>query len=127
MTMDHAKPSDTMPLTELIELVLHQVASEEQKQELQARLLASGEDRGIYLHRLNLHSALRLRFACGANEDVPPPLAAPGLARERVGRGGGTKANAVRALWAAAVAAVVMLVAGPYLVRPADRPPIARR
>ncbi len=49
MTMDEQKPAETTPLAELIELVLQGTASDEQKEELQARLLASPEDRKAYL------------------------------------------------------------------------------
>ena len=58
MTMDERESAGATPLVELIEQVLQGTASDGQKRELHARLLADAEDRRLYLHHLNLHSAL---------------------------------------------------------------------
>ena len=112
MTMDERESAGVTPLAELIELVLREAASDGQKRELNDRLLASAEDRKLYLHRLNLHSALRRQFAYG-DEAEPPARRGPKTAR--LGRWP----------WAAVAAAAAVLIAGVYFFRPQAKPPIA--
>ena len=106
MTMDEQEPAGTAPLDELIEAVLQGTATDGQTRELDARLRASEADRLEYLHRLNLHAALRRRFACDAAGDTPAPVTAVGARRSR-------------GAWMAAAAAVlVALAAGAVALRP---------
>ena len=51
MTMHQEEPAGGESLVDLIEMVLGGRASGGQKRKLQARLLASAEDRRAYLHR----------------------------------------------------------------------------
>ena len=111
MTMDEQESAGATPLAELIEQVLQETASDAQRRELHARLLASADDRRIYLHRLNLHSALRRQFAYGV-EGEPPARRGP-------------KTRLSRWSWAVVAAAAAVLIAGVYLFRPQAKPPIA--
>lgn len=125
--MDEEKPAGTESLAELIELVLQGTASGQQERELQARLLASAEDRRTYLHRLNLHSALRRQFAFDAEEETPEELVATHRNRlsDRGRRGPGTRLVTWRWAVAAAVAAAV-LIAAVHFRRPSAERPIAK-
>lgn len=118
MTMDEQKPTRSESLVELIELVLQGTASDQQERELQVRLLASAEDRRLYLHRLNLHSALRRQFAYDDEGETPaqPDPASSGRKSGRAPRGPAHRL--ARWPWAAVAAAVVGLVAGVCLLRP---------
>ena len=123
--MDEQESAGAAPLVELIEQVLQGTASEGQKRELHARLLVSAEDRTLYLHRLNLHSALRRQFAYDVEGEAP---AQPGLARggpdsDTAPRGPTTRLAGWS--WAAVAAAVVVLIAGVYLLRPTPELEIA--
>ncbi|HUT57696.1 MAG TPA: hypothetical protein VNA25_07575, partial [Phycisphaerae bacterium] len=114
-------------LVELIELVLQGGASGQQMRELEARMLASAEDRKLYLHHLNLHSALRRQFAFDAEaESSEQPSPTSGMRPPGVDRGGpGVRLIKWRWAAAAAVAAVVLIAAG-YLQRPPAERPIAK-
>jgi len=123
MTMDEQRPTRGESLVELIELVLGGTASDGQKRELRARLRASAEDRRAYLHRLNLHSALRRQFALDAEGEAPGPFS---LTLDRRRPDGGRRrrhSSLITWRWAAAVAAAAgVLLAAAYLHRPdADR------
>ena len=123
MTMDEEKSARVESLVELIELVLQGTASGQQERELQARLLASAEDRRVYLHRLNLHSALRRQFAFDVEGETTGQL---DLTRGKRQSGSGPRGPRVRLVkwqWAAAAAAV--LIAGFFALRPDVDPPIA--
>ncbi len=123
MTMDEQKSSET-PLAELVERVLQETASDEQRQELQARLTTNPEDRKAYLHHLNLHSALRRQFAFDGEEEMPAQLdsASSGLAST-------TRAARPRLAswsWVAVVAAAVVVIATLVFQQPNAEPPLAR-
>jgi len=125
MTMDEKEPTQDESLVELVELVLQGTASDEQKRELQVRLLASAEDRKVYLHRLNLHSALRRQFAFDAEAEASEPLS---LTREGRPDGGrrGPRGRPSPWRWAAAAAiAAGVLFAAVYFQRPGAERPIA--
>jgi ferric-dicitrate binding protein FerR (iron transport regulator) len=126
MTMDEHKSPEAVSLVELIEEVLQGTASDAQKEQLQTRLLTSVEDRRLYLHHLNLHSALRRRFAFDAGEEAPAQLdpasggRAPGSAPSR------PTPRLARWAWAAIASAVVVLIAIMFFQRPSAERPIAR-
>jgi len=120
MTMDEQESAGATPLVELIEQVLQGTASDGQKRELHARLLASAEDRRLYLHRLNLHSALRRQFAYDVEGETPAQLdlASSGWDSDNAPRGSTTRL--ARWSWVAVAAAVVVLITGVYLLCPND-------
>ncbi len=124
--MDEQKSSRAESLIELIELVLQETASEEEKRQLQARLLASAEDRRVYLHRLNLHSALRRRFMFDVEEETLAPHGCASDRREPHDRTGSPRTRLARWPWALTAAAVVALIAAVYLLRPTAERPIAK-
>ena len=115
MTMGQRDPAQNKSLEELIELVLQDAATDRQRQQLQARLLDCPEDRLLYLHRLNLHSALRRQFAFDTDEDSESQ---PDAAADRPGGDDRSKAPRARragrraVLLATAVAIAAVLVAG---------------
>jgi len=122
MTMDEHEPPEASSLVELIEQMLLGTASEQQKRQLHARLLASAEDRRLYLHHLNLHSGLRRQFAFDADEEAASQLDPATGAVSR----GPTRLLA-RWSWAAVAGAVVVaVIAGVYLLRLVEEPVIAR-
>jgi ferric-dicitrate binding protein FerR (iron transport regulator) len=124
--MDEQEPAEATPLVDLIEQVLQGTASDGQKRELQTRLLASADDRRLYLHRLNLHSALRRQFAYDAEGDTPAPPDAARSGRDPAdGAPRGPTPRVARWSWAAIAAAVLVLIAGVYLVRSNAGPEIA--
>ena len=127
MTMREEESARDETLVELIEPVLQGAASGQQMRELEARMLASAEDRKLYLHRLNLHSALRRQFAFDAEaESSEQPSPTSGMRPPGVDRGGpGVRLIKWRWAAAAAVAAVVLIAAG-YLQRPPAERPIAK-
>jgi len=119
MTMDEQKPTRAESLVELIELVLQGTASDGQKRQLHARLLASAEDRRAYLHRLNLHSALRRQFTFDVEEEMPEQLSLTRGRRQSGGGRRGPRARLVKWQWAVAAAvAVVVPIAGFLALRP---------
>jgi len=118
MTMDEQKSARAESLIELIELVLQETASEEQKRQLQARLLASAEDRRLYLHRLNLHSALRRQLMFDVEEETPAQLDLASSGRDSDNTPPAPTTRLARWSWAAVAAAVVVLIAGVYWLRP---------
>ena len=124
--MDEQRSPRATPLVELIEQVLAGTASDQQKRELDARLLASPEDRRDYLHHLNLHSALKRQFAYGVGDQAPPLVDAAGAAKGVTAVWSGPTALAHRWLWATAagLAAAVLVVVSVYLSRPGTEPPI---
>jgi len=124
--MDEHKSPKTTPLLELIEQVLAGNASDEQMRQLDARLLASAEDRKFYLHRLNLHSALRRRFAHDTEEEPATPLEPAGGEQGVAGTQSRAPARRTRWPWAVAAAAVVLLIATVYLQQPTAERPIAK-
>ena len=123
--MDERESVESTPLVELIEQVLQGTASEGQKRQLQDRLAASAEDRKLYLHHLNLHSALRRQFAFDAEAETPAQLdvVANGPDSKSVPRG--PTPRRLRRTWAAVAAVVVVLIAGIYLLHPNPEPQIA--
>jgi len=123
MTMDEHETAGTAPCDALIEQVLAGTASEGQKRELQARLLADAEARREYLHRLNLHSALRRQFAYEEETSADGDAPSGGQHIENGDRGPTRRFPGWS--WAAAAAAVVVLTAGMYLLRPGGEPAIA--
>ena len=127
MTMHEKQPTENESLVDLIELVLGRMVSDEQRQELQARLLASVENRKVYLHRLNLHSALRRQFAFDAEAESLGRQAPPHDERPA---GTGRRSWAVRpARWrwvAAAATAAAVLIGVVYLQLPDGERPIAK-
>jgi len=126
MTMDEHESAGATPLVELIEQVLQGTASEEQKRQLQTRLLASAEDRRLYLHRLNLHSALRRQFAYDIEEEPQARLDLASGGRDSDNAPRGPTIRLGRWSWVAAAAAVIAAIAGVYLLRPVAEPDIAR-
>jgi ferric-dicitrate binding protein FerR (iron transport regulator) len=121
---EHESP-ELASLVELIEQVLQGTASDGQKQELRARLMASAQDRRVYLHRLNLHSALRRQFAYDVEEETPAQLDAAGKGRDPGHAARGRAKRLARWSWAAVAVGVVVLIAGVYLLRPRAGPEIA--
>ncbi|MGB2823179.1 MAG: ankyrin repeat domain-containing protein [Phycisphaerae bacterium] len=125
--MQEKQPPGDESLVDLIELALQGTASDEQKRELEARLLAGAEDRRTYLHRLNLHSALRRHFAFDAEAEASGPLS---LTRDRRRVDGGRRGQRARLVtwrWAAAAAvAAGVLFATAYFQRPSAERPIAK-
>jgi len=122
MTMDEHESAGSTPLVEPIEQVLQGTASDRQKRELDARLLANAEDRRLYLHHLNLHSALRRQFAFDADEETQLDLASRGRDSDNTPRGPTTRL----ARWSWAAAAVVALFVILYFQRPSAEPQIAK-
>ncbi|MEA3367381.1 MAG: FecR family protein, partial [Planctomycetota bacterium] len=125
MTIDERESAGAAPLVDLIERVLQETASDGQKRELQARLLADAEARRLYLHRLNLHSALSRQFAYDVEAEMPAPTDVTSSARDS---DNGPRAPRLRRAgwsWAAVAAAVVVLIAGVYLLRPGREGEIA--
>ena len=124
--MDEPKSAEAAPLVELIELVLQGTASHDERQQLQARLAASPEDRKAYLHHLNLHSALRRQFAFDGEEEIPAQLDL--ASREQTSEAKPRRAKPWLAgwSWAAVAAAVVVAIGALYFQRPIAERPIAR-
>jgi len=118
MTMDEHEPTKGTPLDELIEHVLAGTASDEGKRELEARLRADAEARRLYLHRLNLHSALRRQFAYTLEENSPADTDAPSGIREAQHSPRGQAPRFRGWSWAAAAAVVALLLAGTCVLRP---------
>jgi hypothetical protein len=130
MTMDEQESPDATPLVELIEPVLQGTASDAQKRQLHARLLANADDRRHYLHHLNLHSALRRQFAFEADEGAPTPpdFAIGGRGPDTAPRGAPRRlAHGSWALVAAAAAvAIVALSVALFFQRPSAQRQIAK-
>jgi ferric-dicitrate binding protein FerR (iron transport regulator) len=126
MTMDEHKSPEATPLVELIEQVLQGTASDEQKQQLQARLLANPEDRRVYLHRLNLHSVLRRQLAYDVEGETPAQLDLPSTGRDSENASRRPTPRLGRWAWAAVAATVAVLIATLYLQRPSAERPIAK-
>ena len=127
--MDERESAKATPLVELIEQVLQETASEEQKRQLHARLLADAEDRRLYLHRLNLHSALRRQFAYDVEGETPAQLDAASSGRDSDNTPRGSTVRLARlARWspAAVAAAVVVLIATLYFQQPRAEHQIAK-
>jgi ferric-dicitrate binding protein FerR (iron transport regulator) len=124
--MDEQKPPGATPLVELVDQVLQKTASDAEKRELHARLLASVEDRKVYLHYLNLHSALRRRFAFDADEGTPVQLDLASGGQEAENAPRRPTPRRARWAWAAVAAAVVVLIATLYFQRPSAERPIAK-
>ena len=124
MTMNDHRSSAVTPLIELIEAVLQETASDEQRRELQTRLLANKEERKVYLHYANLHSGLCRQFAFDGDEVSPAqPNQSDSVPTLILGRG--KKLGWLRiGSWAAAVAMVV--IASLYCLWPRGVQPIAR-
>ncbi len=125
MTMDEQESAEATPLVELIEQVLQGTASDGQRRQLQARLLANAEDRRLYLHRLNLHSALRRQFAYDVEGETPAQLDLASSGRDSDNGPRGPRLRLAGWSWAAVAAAVVVLIAGVYLLRPGREREIA--
>ncbi|HUU90687.1 MAG TPA: ankyrin repeat domain-containing protein [Phycisphaerae bacterium] len=123
--MDEQESAGATPLVELIEEVLQGTASDGQKRELHARLLASAEDRRLYLHRLNLHSALRRQFAYDVEGETPAQTDVASSGRDSDSAPRGPTTRLAGWSWAAVAAAVVVLIAGAYLLRPSGEREIA--
>jgi len=122
MTMDNRDAPGKAALIDLIELVLHAAASDKEKLELQNRLLTNAEDRETYLHYLNLHSALKRRFAFDVEDEVsavPGDELVPITARQK------TKSRLAVWSWATVAAAAVLVAAVVYFQVPSDERPIA--
>jgi len=126
MTMDEQGSPNAEPLVELIEQVLTGAASERQRRELGARLLASAEDRRAWLHRVNLHSALKRQFAYGVEGQGAPQFEVASMAAGRIGARPGPRARPARWAWAvlAAAAAAVLVIASVHFARPDAEPAI---
>ena len=116
--MDEHESAGTTPLVELIEQVLQATASDGQKRELHARLLANAEDRRLYLHRLNLHSALRRQFAYDVEAETPAQTDVASSVRDSDNAPRGPTPRLAKWSWVAVAAAVVVLIAGVYVLRP---------
>lgn len=125
MTMDEKKPAKSESLVNLIESVLRGTASEAQRRELGARLSASDEDRKLYLHRMNLHSALRCRFAYSSENQIPVPLDLSADMRNSGRARPGRKSRLAKWVWASVAAAAAVLIAGIYFLHPGAEPQIA--
>jgi len=123
--MNEKESARAESLIDLIEPVLQGTASEAQRLELQARLLASAEDRELYLHRLNLHSALRRQFAYDAEGQTPIQLDPAGNSRDFGKASRGPRARIAGWSWASVAAAAAVLIAGVYFLRPSAGPQIA--
>ncbi len=123
MIMDEQKLPGATPLVELIELVLHETASDEQKRKLQARLLANAEDRRLYLHHLNLHSALRRQFAFDGEEEMPAQRDPAG--GEQVSATRAANSRLASWSWTVVAAAAVVVMTVLYFQPPHDERPIA--
>jgi len=123
--MDQKKSARTDSLVNLIESVLQGTASEAQRRELDARLLADAEDRKLYLHRVNLHSALRRQFAYDTEGQAPAQFDLTGTARDSGKTRGGLGTRISRRSWASVAAAAAVLIAGVYFLRPSPGPQIA--
>lgn len=124
--MDEQKSRDAAALLNLIEQVLQGTATDEQKQELQDHLLANPEDRKVYLHHLNLHSALRRQFAFDGEVETPGQLA---LANEgptaHVTRRGTVIPKIAKWSWATGAVVAVVWIASLFFQRPNVERPIA--
>jgi hypothetical protein len=118
MMMDEHEPTNGTPLDRRIEQVLAGTASDEEKRDLEARLLADAEARRAYLHRLNLHSALRRRFAYEADEEALAETSAVSSGRDSADVRRGSTLRIPRWSWAAVAAVVALLIAGTYVLRP---------
>jgi len=121
--MGEQKPEETTSLVELIEQVLTAAASDEQKRQLHARLLANAEDRRLYLHHLNLHSALRRQFAYEVEGETPAQLDV--ASSERDFENGPRRPRMRFGRWSWAAAVVVVLIAGVLALRPDSEAKIA--
>ncbi len=126
MTMDEQKSARNTPLDELIEQVLHAAASDEQRRELEARLLASPEDRKAYLHHLNLHSALRRQFAFDGEEESSALLDQASVGRVSDTTPRDAPPRIAKWSWAAVAAAAVVLIAALVVQWPNTERPIAK-
>ena len=124
MTMHEHESTKGTALDELIEHVLAGAASDEEKRALGARLMADAEARRLYLHRLNLHSALRRQFAYEVDDDALAKTDAPIGPREADRSAGGRAPRLRGRSWAAMAAAVVVVIAGLYVLRPGGPPKI---
>ena len=124
--MDEHKSPEATPLAELIEQVLQGTASDGQKQQLHTRLLASAEDRRLYLHHLNLHSALRRQFTFDADEQTPAQLDLASGGRAPESASGRPATRRAKWAWAAVAAAVVVLIATVSFRPPSAERPIAK-
>jgi len=111
LTMAEREPNPTQSFVELVEQLLQGTATETQLEQLRESLRTSSEARRFYLHYMNLHSALRRRFAFAAEEGAaaddrrlkaqPPPK----------------RWRAVQRLWMGAAAlALVILAAFGFLL-----------
>ena len=124
--MDEQKSRDAAALVDLIEQVLQGTATDEQKQELQDHLLANPEDRRVYLHRLNLHSALRRQFAFDGELETPDQLVEANEGATTEARPRNTVSpNVVNWLWATAAVVAVVWIASLFFLRPSVERPIA--
>ena len=120
--MEEQNSPENATLIDLIERVLHGTASEEQQRELEARLLANAEERRVYLHYLNLHSALKRRFSFDVEEEIPTEIG-DGQASTTASRG--TKPRLLVWSLATVAAAAVVLAAAFYFQSPDAEQPIA--
>ena len=105
--------------------MLQETASDEQKRRLQARLLASPEDRQAYLHHLNLHTALRRQFAFDGEEQPATQLGLSSDGALDTSPQGRTPRLA-RWSWAAVAVAAVVLIAALVVQWPNTERPIAK-
>jgi ferric-dicitrate binding protein FerR (iron transport regulator) len=121
--MDDQNSPESATLIDLIELVLHGTASAEQLRELEARLLANAEDRRAYLHYVNLHSALKRRFAFAGEEQIPTEIGDEQASKIALR---GTKSRLVVWSLASVAAAAVVLAAAFYFQSPDAEQPIAK-
>ena len=116
--MDEHEPGKGTPLDELVEQVLGGAASDEERRELEDRLLADADARRLYLHRLNLHSALSRQFAYDVEDDAPAASDAPSLWRDPDSGHSLARRRPVGLWWAAVAAVVALLIASLYVLRP---------
>ncbi len=121
--MDDQNLPESTTLINLIELVLHGTASDEQQQELEARLLANAEDRRSYLHYVNLHSALKRQFAFDVAEEIPTDLGDERASRTALRA---TKSRLVVWSLATVAAAAVVVATAFYFQSPDAEQPIAK-
>jgi len=116
--MRKQKPDPTLSLLELVEQLLQGTATEAQLEQLRESLRTSSEARRFYLHYMNLHSALRRRFAFAVEDEA----ATDDSSREAQSRP--KTQRAVRRLWiGAGVVALMILAALVFLLR--DTPNLA--
>lgn len=124
MTMTEKKSSRVAPLMELIEAALQDTATDEQRRELQKRLLANEEERKVYMHYANLHSALRRQFAFDGDEVSPAqPNHVGSVPTSNMGRGNGA---AWFRIGSSAAAVAMVVIASLYFLWPSGVEPIAR-